>query len=139
MSHYSEIIPHLFIGDKDALYDAHLFELIVNCTKHLRIVNDKSTIRIAVNDSRDEGPALETIVNETNVLEIIHRAIKRDEDVLVHCHAGMQRSCTIVAMYLMTYYGTNSTTAIKYIQSKRPVAFLPHPTFERVLDSWGSI
>jgi protein-tyrosine phosphatase len=44
--------------------------------------------------------------------------------VLVHCHAGMQRSCAIVACYLVKYYDMTSYESISFIRAKRHIAFL---------------
>jgi protein-tyrosine phosphatase len=68
-------------------------------------------------------------LREKNVLEKIHYSIMSEEPVLVHCFAGMQRSCTVVACYLMKYYYMTPYDAIMYIQSKRPVAFFGNVNF----------
>jgi protein-tyrosine phosphatase len=66
---------------------------------------------------------------ETKVLEKIHFCRTTFKQVLVHCHAGMQRSCAIVACYLMKYYKMNVKEAIAYIKEKRAVAFYNGATF----------
>ena len=43
--------------------------------------------------------------------------------VLVHCHQGIQRSCTIVAAYLMVTNKMSLVNAINLIISRRPIAF----------------
>jgi protein-tyrosine phosphatase len=49
--------------------------------------------------------------------------IENKRSVLVHCSMGIQRSCTVVACYLIKYYKMTPGEAIKCIKSKRPIAF----------------
>ena len=135
---YNEIIPNLFVGDYKSTKHATQFKMIVNCTRNIPfpipIGIDK--IRVAIDDAESESNILLQIA--PRVIDKIHNALQNGQAVLVHCHAGMQRSCAVVAMYLMKYHTINkiridNNTAIQYIQSKRPVAFQPQPTFEKAL------
>jgi protein-tyrosine phosphatase len=56
--------------------------------------------------------------------------------VLVHCHAGMQRSACIVAMYLIAINGLKVEEAIIYIKRRRPIAFTPAANFLRSLQGF---
>ena len=52
--------------------------------------------------------------------QYIDEYISKGMNVLVHCHAGMQRSATMVAVYLMVKYGCNDIDNIIYfIKSKQ--------------------
>jgi protein-tyrosine phosphatase len=42
---------------------------------------------------------------------------------------GMQRSCAVVACYLIKYHGMDPIQAIDYIKSKRPFAFFGQVNF----------
>ena len=135
---YNEIIPNLFIGDYKSTRHATQFKMIVNCTRNIPfpIPIGIHKIRVAIDDAESESKLLLYIAPK--VIDKIHEALQNGHAVLVHCHAGMQRSCAVVAMYLMKYYTINKTridnkTAIQYIQSKRSVAFQPRPTFEKAL------
>ena len=48
---------------------------------------------------------------------------------------GISRSCTVTACFLIRYYDFNVEQAIKFIKSKRSVAFYNFP-FKLVLDEW---
>lgn len=48
--------------------------------------------------------------------------------VLVHCWAGVSRSTTIVASFLMKEYGWSAKKALQYIQSRR-ACIVPNPGF----------
>ena len=69
-----------------------------------------------------------------NVVSFIHNARIQGKNVLVHCHAGIQRSSTIVAAYLIKHIivciqpsciqpKCKYNAAIAYIIQHRPQAF----------------
>lgn len=114
----TQIMPGLWIGNQRASEDPELLKkvhVVVNCTKHIKFSsNDKINIRISVNDpgnsdslNMDELPPSDDqviMLNALNkVIETIASARKRGAGVLVHCHAGMQRSAVVVAAYLIRY------------------------------------
>jgi protein-tyrosine phosphatase len=129
---YSEIIPNLFIGN---LYSPHLLlpdnlGLIVNCTKDLPIIPLTNTIQIPVDDSPDECINFINYIQNTNVLSKINDCILKNEKVLVHCKAGAQRSCALVAAYLLKYHSIKSVDkVIQFIRNKRNIAFFGHVNF----------
>ena len=86
-------------------------------------------INLPVHDSPDECDNLLKMINETQVLEKIHNALQNNKPVLVHCFAGMQRSCALVACYLIKYYDFTPKIAIDFIKSKRPIAFFGKVNF----------
>lgn len=131
---YNEIITNLFIGD---MFSTQLLfpslALVVNCTRH--IPNTFSnTIRIPIDDSPEWNNELFNMLNV--LLENIHYYLNNNGKVLVHCHAGMQRSCAVVACYLMKYYSLNPQQAIDYIKSRRNVAFHNHITFMECINRY---
>ena len=127
------ILSHLYIGDMKSLETASLFGFIVNCTRHIPLLSTVESIRIPVHDHRSETSNLMKAVEDTQVLEKIHKARLKGQNVLVHCHAGIQRSCTIVAMYLMKYHKMTPEEVFRFLPTKRPVAFLPQPTFHTAI------
>ena len=64
-----------------------------------------------------------------DVLEKINTAINNNNKVLVHCYAGQQRSCAVVACYLIKYNNMNPYTAVNYIKMKRRIAFFGEINF----------
>ena len=58
------------------------------------------------------------------------REMKAGHPILVHCHAGMQRSAALVAMYLIANRGLNADQAMKYVRDRRSVAFFPMANFK---------
>ncbi len=120
-----EIINHLYVGGLNSFETKNDFSLIVNCTKNEKISNQNNInfIRIPINDDPYESEKMLMLINELSVIDIIHNTLLNNNDVLVHCSAGMQRSCALVTCYLIKYHNMKPIDAINYIKSKRRIAF----------------
>ena len=57
--------------------------------------------------------------------------------MLVHCAQGIQRSATIIAMFLISTKGISWQQAVTYIQGIRPIAFRPSANFEDSLKEFN--
>ena len=68
---------------------------------------------------------------------IITKALNENptNNVLVHCFAGVSRSTTIVASFLMRFFGMSRQAAIKWIKQTRPI-IQPNPGFLHQLDQF---
>lgn len=55
-------------------------------------------------------------------VKFIREGVQGGEKVLVHCHAGISRSVTVVVAYLMICRGCNLRTALQIVTSARPIA-----------------
>ena len=123
---YNKITDELYIGNANSIKSASHFDLVVNCTTDMREPKQCAQyIRVAIMDLPcDEAykHALE-VINKTDVLNNIHLAVTKKKRVLVHCYAGEQRSCAIVACYLCKYQYMSPSEAIAYIQERHTNAF----------------
>ena len=141
MDIYNEIVENLFLGNKQSseIYGDRM-SLVVNCTKDINFSNNcKDGFRISINDSPNEATKLLNYMLKTNILQKIHFNLINKRPVLVHCFAGMQRSCAVVACYLIRYYNATPLLAIKYIKNKRRVAFFGGVNFIQTIEQFYSM
>jgi hypothetical protein len=132
---YDEIIPNLFIGNINSLKHANKFDFILNCTDDIPFPKTcTNCLRISIKDDPDESDRLLHLLRKYSILEKIYGYIQSKKSVLVHCYAGMQRSCAVVACYLIKNYSISPYTAISHIKMKRNVAFYRGVNFQNALD-----
>ena len=138
-----EILPNLYLGSVKALgtydYKALDYYMVVDLIKHTFLPEKPNThiyINLPVHDSPDECKKLLSLIHETHVLEKMHLALQENKPVLVHCFAGMQRSCALVACYLIKYNNMTPDEAIDYIKLKRPIAFFGKVNFMELILSF---
>ena len=138
---YNEIVSNLYLGGIKAVENTNIiqFHMIVNLIKS-SLVNDKPNknsevyIHLPVHDSPDECDTLLDLIYKTEVLEKMHTILtKTNKYVLIHCFAGMQRSCALVACYLIKYYTMTPEEAIEYIKTKIPIYFIGQVNFMKMI------
>ena len=136
-----EILPGLWLGNIVASQSGEFLQgksikAVFNCTKNIPFYEGSRTLyRIPVDDNLQE----EEIRNmELWSFEAVYklRLEHKKGPVLVHCHAGMQRSACIVAMYLIAIKGLQVEQAITYIKQRRPIAFTPGVNFLRSIQGF---
>ena len=141
----NEIFPGLYIGNAQASsMFGQQFDLVVNCTKQLPFAarldpNEPGTcIRVPIDDHPSRNYEMLQVAHHGGVLEAIHETLNapKESKVLVHCAAGMQRSCTIVAFYLIKYYHFSLNDAMAFLRQQRPVAFYGGATFLPALSAF---
>ena len=136
-----EIIKGIWIGNMASSQDAAFLtgkgiRAVFNCTKTIPFHEAvRNQYRVPVDDNLQTD---EIRNMELWSFEIIYklRLEHKKGPVLVHCHAGMQRSACVVAMYLIATEKMKVEEAIKYIQSKRPIAFRPSPNFLQAIQGF---
>lgn len=125
-----QILPGLYIGSlREAanLVDLkrHNITLIVNLSDEPNIFpDDFDYIRIDVDDVATERDKLMAALRDTGTLEHIHEVLAQREAVLVHCHAGISRSSTVVVLYLVRYQHMSIKEAIAFVRERHRKAFL---------------
>lgn len=108
-----EVLPGLWIGNQAASQSktwlkSNNIKTVFNCTKHLPFVGGALKIRIPVNDPGPFNGLDQDDVRVMNkalpcAVDMLHHSLGKG-GVLVHCHAGMQRSAAVVTAYLAKYY-----------------------------------
>ena len=63
-------------------------------------------------------------------VDFIHRRITNNEPVMVHCLAGMGRTGTVLACYLVKYQNMSADEAIQKVREERPGSIQSYPQEE---------
>ena len=131
-----EILPGLWLGNRiAALNDRWLKEqeisVVFNCTKDLPFSPViKKQYRLPVDDNlKAEEIRNMTLWSHEAVYKVLAE-YNKNQKVLVHCAAGMQRSATVVGMLLIAMKGMTWQQVINYIQGIRPIAFRDQANFK---------
>jgi len=78
--------------------------------------------------SNDMGvPEFDDLIH---AVDFIHKRITNNEPVLVHCLAGMGRTGTVLACYLVKYQNTSAEEAIQKVREERPGSIQSYPQEE---------
>lgn len=133
------VINNIWLGNKSSSQDrdflnSNKINFVVNCTTDITIpewykYDDINYIRLPIYDWNSESNNNILKDEIMNIINTINTYKNKNQNILVHCFAGMQRSATVIACYLMYYYKFRPEHAILYIRNKRDIAFKPHPTF----------
>ena len=130
------IIPRLWIGSAGASKDTNFLKtngitVVFNCTKDLPFDSSiRRCYRVPIDDNLQRSELRNLELWSFEIVAKLSVEYKAGNAILVHCHAGMQRSCAVVAMYLIATHKMSSDDAIAYIRNRRPVAFMPSANFE---------
>ncbi len=137
----NEIIDNLWIGDHYSSIDKDFFKennikTVINCTKNLDFIDlHVNKYRLPINDDRSDESNKGMIEYFNKYYNIIDNELSKGNGVLVHCHAGCQRSATLIALYLMKKNNINFNEAKKIIRSKRFFAFFPSVNFKPIFEN----
>ena len=133
-----EIFPGLWLGsylaaEDEAFLKGRGIKAVFNATKNLPFVESvPHKYRIPVDDNLQPEEIRNMELWSTKFVPLIINEWHQGP-VLVHCHAGMQRSAAAIAMVLISIMHLDADTAIKYIQMKRPIAFRPSANFRAAI------
>lgn len=126
-----EIIKGLWVGDADAAVDPRFIMgkrigAIVNCTPDIPMMFKRHGVQYYhanLDDSLQPKDTKKMIRHLPHAVKFIREQRNLGKNVLIHCHAGMQRSAAICAAYLSENHGLTLNQAINLIISRRPIAF----------------
>jgi len=119
----SKILPWLYLGSKnDAMNIGFLtnnhITVVINVAvelQHIIYPNVPVVVKIGLYDDPEEDINM--------YFDYIYRCMKlaelRNQNVLIHCAAGISRSSTFVAHYLMRDQNMKLTEAIRYMRKIR--------------------
>jgi protein-tyrosine phosphatase len=103
---------------------------VLNCTTdpHEGLKN-LEVYQININDGFEISPEYIRFA-----LTIMAKAIHNGGKILVHCHAGVSRSTSLVCAHFIQA-GFSWDEAVSYVRLKRPQMF-PHPNIERSIKNF---
>ncbi len=138
-----EIIPGLWLGNLHAAADANFLRenkihAVFNFTKNLPFVETvPKKYRIPVDDNLQPDEIRNLELWSMNFVPQILEELSKGP-ILLHCHAGMQRSAAGAAMTLVRLAGISSSDSMAYVQIKRPIAFTPGANFREAIKGYES-
>ena len=136
----NEVVPGIWLGNKLAAKDGQFLKdagitTVFNCTKDLPFHDSiKKRYRIPVDDNLDPKEIENMYLWAPEAIVAMVREYKKGERILVHCHAGMQRSAALLTMALMAMMHLPSREVIPLVRKKRPIAFWTGVNFQPAID-----
>ena len=128
------IVPRLYLSNFYEAQNVPNGWYVINCSKDLPMVSNYG-MRLAINDDLSQDAYRTMHAALPMIIRRIDNIRNSGGDVLVHCHAGQQRSAAVVAAYLMSK-GMPKDEAIRYIKSRKRDAFLTGVNFDPVLKNF---
>lgn len=136
----SGIVPGLFVANKDgssdsALLAAHGITAVANVGGG-RARPDAAAryLRVHVADADDAA----LVQHFPTVCDFIAAELARGGTCAVHCRAGMHRSPTFAAAFLIAHRGLSAADAMRVVQEGRPIA-RPRDRQLRELGEWEAL
>ena len=104
----NEIINNIWLGNYKASLNKDFIknkgiEVIFNCTRSHPFIEDDNIIkyRLDVNDHSNDLLRMRKNIDWASYT--LNHHMKNNKKILIHCHAGLQRSATLLAYTLMKY------------------------------------
>lgn len=66
--------------------------------------------------------------------DVIHETIRSGGKVVVHCMAGVSRSCTLILAYLVKYRNMTLREAFKFVRQRRSIVHPNYGFFQQLID-----
>lgn len=134
------VAPNVWVGSRADAADPTFMRrndirLIVNCTRDVPMFFERTikSYRVPVDDSPDDADAMARYLPIAALM--IDDAVRYGHNVLVHCYAGMNRSATVAAAYLMFSRDMSAAQAVAAIRRVKPECFQPN-NFASSLATW---
>ena len=139
----TEIYPGLWLGSIKATQNTSFLKqnkivTIINCTVNMpfpKLKQIKYTRRLSVKDNLKASEIYKLYSQLDTIVNFIANHMKYGP-ILVHCHAGRQRSVSVIIRFLIKFGQMSVDDALTMIQTKRPIAGIPSLNFKKALVSY---
>jgi protein-tyrosine phosphatase len=133
--HSNEVIDGIYVGDWKSVHELkNIVKAVVNARRQSDDdIQSLDMLHIPIDDT--ESSNISAYFEASNAF--IDRHVRRNEKVLVHCFAGMSRSVTLLAAYIMWKHHVNDHEALRIIKERRSI-IKPNPGFLRQLREYNS-
>lgn len=127
-------------GERDSLDAAaarrHGIGLVVNCTRDLPFALPAGVrrVRVPVDDAAYDNDAMLRAL--PRAVHAIDAALAQGRGVLVHCFAGVSRSASVVAAYLVFRERLTPRQAVARVRAAKPVTFSNGENFMPALEAF---
>jgi dual specificity MAP kinase phosphatase len=134
-----QIVPGVWLGNARAAADETFLknaqiQAVFNCTKDLPFHSSiRRRYRIPVDDNLQPEEIRNLELWSYEIVVKMMREIKEGNAIFVHCHAGMQRSPAVIAMFLIATMNMNADQAMAFIKDRRPIVFFPTANFGKAI------
>ena len=134
-----QIIPNLWLGNLKAAHDEMFLknagiQVVFNCTKDAPFhPSIRRRYRVPVDDNLQEDEIRNMELWSYEIVYKLMNEYKQGRPILVHCHAGMQRSPAVVAMFLIVLHRMTLDQAKAFIKQRRPIVFFWQANFEKAM------
>uniref|UniRef100_A0A7S4BLI3 Protein-serine/threonine phosphatase n=1 Tax=Chrysotila carterae TaxID=13221 RepID=A0A7S4BLI3_CHRCT len=124
----SEVLPRLYVGSvvaarSRAVLCSHGISHVLNCctlpNAHENTPGGPKYLQLNLSDSASDLPRMHSAITEG--VQFIHAALGSGGSVLVHCHRGISRSCTLVIAYMIWSNRDSLDAAFARVRKHRPV------------------
>ncbi|UJR26699.1 hypothetical protein I4U23_008015 [Adineta vaga] len=137
-----KIDDHIWLGDIDSSKNHQALDDL-NITHILTVLDfsperSKDDRRIRKHIHAYDLHTNDLIAEFESCYQFIDQAVNKNQNILIHCHAGMSRSATIACAYLMKKYNLSYETALEQLRTKRPCVY-PNPGFANQLRLYHSM
>ena len=135
----TEVVPGIFIGSLASIKDEHLAEQKIDAIINLSgrcYQSNRSVLNIVMDDSPVTSKTLSAYVKKFTIgVAAIEVAIAKGKRVLIHCAAGINRSATLIAFYLIESGKTYDETVglLADANRKRGTELFTNPSFRSLL------
>ncbi|KZW02037.1 dual specificity protein phosphatase 12 [Exidia glandulosa HHB12029] len=133
-----EIIPGLFLGPWETAFEVEELDrmgvthvLSAMRVPMLKLPERFKNLQLHILDS----PKFDILSYFPQCIAFIDEGMKSGGKVLVHCQAGISRSASVVAAYLIATRRITPETALELIRKSRP-CIQPNFGFRKQLDTW---